>query len=124
MDFENVGGAVLKAAFARMNQGGRVIICGMVSEYSLPDWPPGPSLWPTVYKSLRIEGFRASTHFHKIPEFVSKALAWAAEGKLRHHEHIYEGIESAPQAFVSMLAGEHKGKVMVRVAGDQAAQSR
>ena len=52
------------------------------------------------------------------PQFVSQALAWAAEGKLRHRDHIYEGIENAPQAFVAMLAGEHKRKVMVRVASD------
>jgi NADPH-dependent curcumin reductase len=115
VDFENVGGEILKTVFARMNQYGRVIVCGLVSEYGKDVWPQGPNLWPTVYKSLRIEGFRASRYFDRIPEFVEKALAWSAEGRLIHREHIVEGIENAPFAFVEMLAGRHLGKVMVKV---------
>ncbi|GIL01830.1 MAG: NADP-dependent oxidoreductase [Alphaproteobacteria bacterium] len=115
VDFENVGGDVLRAVFDRMNVAGRVILCGLVAEYNSDQWAAGPSLWPAVYKSLRIEGFRASRHFDRIPEFVDKALAWAAEGRLRQSEHIVEGLANAPAAFCQMLAGRHLGKVMVRV---------
>lgn len=117
VDFENVGGAVLKTVFHRMNQGGRVVLCGLVAEYgSGGGWPDGPSLWPAVYQSLRIEGFRASTHFQSLPEFIDAALDWAAQGRLRQHEHITEGIAQAPVAFIDMLQGRHLGKAMVRVA--------
>jgi NADPH-dependent curcumin reductase CurA len=116
VDFENVGGDVLRAVYDRMNVGGRVIVCGLVSEYSRDDgFLPGPSLWPAVYKSLRIEGFRASRYFDRIPEFVDKALEWSRAGRFAHSEHITEGIENAPQAFVDMLAGRHFGKAMVKV---------
>jgi hypothetical protein len=115
VDFENVGGDVLRAVFARMNPLGRVVICGLVAEYSGSAWRDGPSLWPTVYKALRIEGFRASRYFERIPEFVEWTLAQAADGRLRHAEHITDGIENAPQAFVDLLAGTHVGKAMVRV---------
>lgn len=117
VDFENVGGDVLKAVFGRMNLLGRVVICGLVSEYSREVWPDGPNLWPAVHKSLRIEGFRASRYFDRIPEFVDKALAWSAEGRLRHSEHITHGLANAPQAFVDMLAGRHLGKAMVSLEG-------
>lgn len=116
VDFENVGGDILKAVFDRMNVAGRVILCGLVSEYNSPTgFQPGPSLWPAVYKSLRIEGFRASRHWHRMPEFINQALLWSAEGRLRHEETIAEGLETAPQAFVDMLSGRHFGKAMVRV---------
>jgi NADPH-dependent curcumin reductase CurA len=116
VDFENVGGDVLRAVYERMNPGGRVIVCGLVSEYSRDDgFLPGPSLWPAVYKSLRIEGFRASRYFDRIPEFVDQALEWSRAGLFTHREHITEGIENAPQAFVDMLSGRHFGKAMVKV---------
>jgi hypothetical protein len=115
VDFENVGGDILRTVFARMNAHGRVVICGLVSEYSENGWRDGPSLWPTVYKALRIEGFRASRCFDRLPAFVDQALAWAGEGRLVHAEHISEGIENAPQAFVDMLAGLHVGKAMVKL---------
>ncbi len=115
VDFENVGGDILRAVFARMNPFGRVAICGLVAEYSASGWRDGPSLWPTVYKALRIEGFRASRYFDRIPQFVDQALAWEAEGWLKHAEHITDGIENTPQAFVEMLAGTHVGKAMVKV---------
>lgn len=116
VDFENVGGAILRAVFDRMNVAGRVILCGLVSEYNSPaGFQPGPSLWPAVYKSLRIEGFRASRHWQRVPEFVDQALVWSAENRLRHEETIAEGLETTPQAFVDMLSGRHFGKAMVRL---------
>ena len=116
VDFENVGGGVLRAVFARMNPFGRIVICGLVSDYNRDGaWPDGPCLWPAVHKSLRIEGFRASRYFDRIPEFTDAALGWAAQGRLKQSEHISEGIENAPQAFVDMLAGRHIGKAMVKV---------
>ena len=118
VDYENVGGAIFKTVFDRMNHGGRVVLCGLVSEYSQTDWPAGPNLWPAIYKALRIEGFRASNYFDRIPEFVIKAVAWSREGRLKHRENIVEGIENAPDAFVSLLAGSHVGKMMVKVADD------
>lgn len=116
VDFENVGGDILRAVYDRMNQDGRVIVCGLVSEYSRDDgFLPGPSLWPAVYKSLRIEGFRASRYFDRIPEFVDKALEWSQAGLFTHCEHVTEGIENAPQAFIDMLVGRHFGKAMVKI---------
>jgi len=115
VDFENVGGDILRSVFQRMNPRGRVVICGLVSEYNGDTWRDGPSLWPTVYKALRIEGFRASTYFDRLPQFVDQALTWAADGRFRHVEHITRGIESTPQAFADMLAGRHCGKAMVQI---------
>lgn len=115
VDYENVGGEILATVFQRMNRYGRVILCGLVSEYNLPGLPPGPNLWRAVYNALRIEGFLASRYYERIPEFVEKALLWSEEGRFRHTEHIREGIENAPQAFIDLLAGRHLGKMIVRV---------
>lgn len=115
VDYENVGGRILDAVYERMNIGGRIVICGLASEYGNDGWAAGPSLWPTVYKSLRIEGFRASRYFDRIPEFVEQALLWADEGRLTHSEHIYHGLDAAPSAFINMLQGRNLGKTMVQL---------
>ncbi len=115
VDYENVGGRILGTVYERMNIGGRVIICGLASEYHNDGWAAGPSLWPTVYKSLRIEGFRASRHFDRVPEFIEQALLLAEEGRLTHYEQIYRGLENAPAAFIDMLQGRHLGKAMVEL---------
>jgi NADPH-dependent curcumin reductase len=115
VDFENVGGAMLDAVFPRMNRFGRVILCGLVSEYNLTAAPRGPNLWPAVYNSLRIEGFLASRYFSRIPEFIDAALQWSEAGLLRHAEHILQGMENVPAAFLDLLTGRHIGKVIVEL---------
>lgn len=119
VDFENVGGAVLQSVVPRMNEHGRIILCGLVAEYGKPG-QAGPDLWPAVYNSLSIHGFRGSRYFSRIPEFIPLALKWMAQGRLRHSEDIVDGIDNAPAAFCAMLEGRHLGKAMVRVGGPAA----
>ena len=37
------------------------------------------------------------------------------QGKLKVHEHITQGFENLPQAFIDLLNGTHMGKAVVRV---------
>ncbi|MDQ3260290.1 MAG: NADP-dependent oxidoreductase, partial [Pseudomonadota bacterium] len=38
------------------------------------------------------------------------------QGKMKYHETMSEGIESAPKAFIGMLKGENFGKQLVSLA--------
>lgn len=114
VNYENVGGAVMEAVYERMNIAGRMVLCGMVSEYSAADaFRNGPSMWPIVYKSLRVEGFRASRYWHLMPEFTTQVLGWREAGLLRSQHTLSHGFQSLPKAFISMLKGENFGKAMV-----------
>lgn len=42
VDFENVGGDIMDAIFARLNINARVALCGLISGYNEADPPPGP----------------------------------------------------------------------------------
>jgi NADPH-dependent curcumin reductase CurA len=42
--------------------------------------------------------------------------AWLRDGRLRYRETVVDGLEHAPDALVSMLAGETIGKTLVRIA--------
>jgi NADPH-dependent curcumin reductase CurA len=41
--------------------------------------------------------------------------SWVASGKLKVQEDVIDGIENTPKALIGLLAGENRGKRMVRV---------
>jgi NADPH-dependent curcumin reductase CurA len=40
---------------------------------------------------------------------------WVASGKLKVQEDIIDGLENTPKALIGLLAGENRGKRMVRL---------
>jgi NADPH-dependent curcumin reductase CurA len=51
-----------------------------------------------------------------MPQFLRDAVRWLGEGRLKLQETFVDGLENAPSAFIGMLKGENKGKMVVRVA--------
>lgn len=41
---------------------------------------------------------------------------WVQAGRIRYREHIIDGLENAPQAFVGLFQGRNLGKLIVRIA--------
>ena len=41
--------------------------------------------------------------------------AWVSEGRIKVQEDIVAGLENTPQALIGLLAGENRGKRMVKV---------
>jgi NADPH-dependent curcumin reductase CurA len=116
--FENVGGAVQQAVYPRLNDFGRMIMCGMISEYNDAEPRPGPSLITAVRKRPRIQGFIVSDHAVLRPEYLAIAAPLVRSGALRYREDIIDGIENAPAAFIGLLQGRNFGKLIVRLSDD------
>ncbi len=114
--YENVGGAIQRAVFPMLNDFGRMIMCGMVAEYNDATPEPGPSLRPTFTKRLRIQGFIITDHPEDIAEWRSVAAPMVAGGQIKYREQVIEGLENAPAALLSLIAGRNEAKVVVRVA--------
>jgi NADPH-dependent curcumin reductase CurA len=109
--FDNVGGDHLEAAIGALRRGGRVALCGAVSEYEADGPRPGPAnLFRAVTHELTLRGFRGSAHVDRLGE-VRRELA----GRVRYTETIVEGLERAPEALALMLAGRTTGKTVVRI---------
>ena len=71
-----------------------------------------------VVKRLRMEGF-IYFDFAKHDEKAEQNLStWLEEGKIKVVDDIVVGLENAPRALIGLLAGENRGKRMVRVAPD------
>lgn len=116
--FDNTGGAVLGAALFRMNTGGRIVCCGVVSQYDTANPEPGPRGIPglLVNKRLRMEGFLLFDFAKRYAEARAELARWISEGKLEVIEDRFEGLEQAPRALVDLLAGGNLGKRIVHVA--------
>jgi hypothetical protein len=114
--WENVGGEVQREVFPRLNDFGRMVMCGMIAEYNDTQLRPGPNLMAAVRKRLRIQGFIVSdTGWPRYPEFRRAMLGWMAEGRMRWREDVVEGLRRAPEAFIGLLKGENFGKLVVRI---------
>ena len=117
--FDNVGGPVLETVLFQMNERGRVVCCGAVSQYN-ESTPTGPRNLPglVVVKRLRLEGFIVMDFAERDADAGHALACWLDAGRLRVVEDIVEGLENAPSALIGLLAGENRGKRMVRVGPD------
>jgi NADPH-dependent curcumin reductase len=120
--WENVGGAVQQAVFPRLNDFGRMVMCGMVSEYNDLEPRPGPNLMAAVRKRLRIEGFIVSDHWQGFGEYRAMAAPLVRSGELRYREDVVEGLDRAPEAFIGLLEGRNFGKLLVKLRDDPTAK--
>jgi len=125
--FENVGGAVFDAVLPRMNEFGRIPVCGLVSQYNATSLPDGPDRVPMLMsriltKSLTVRGFiqREFVRAH-YRDFQQDMADWLTNGKVRYREDVVEGLENAPDAFVGMLRGDNFGKLVIKVGDDPTA---
>lgn len=113
--FENVGGAILDATLDRMNENGRIAICGLISQYH-PGAAYGYANFARVLdRALRMTGFRIDANEHLHARALADLRAWLAAGALRSWETVVTGLPRAPAAFVSMLEGRGMGKTLVQL---------
>uniref|UniRef100_J3N798 Enoyl reductase (ER) domain-containing protein n=1 Tax=Oryza brachyantha TaxID=4533 RepID=J3N798_ORYBR len=114
--FDSVGGATLDAALLNMRLGGRVVVCGMISQYNLEEPEGVRNLVSVIAKRVRIEGFSVFDHFGAYARFEREMAGHLAEGKVAVVEDVVEGIDAAPGALVGMFSGRNTGKLSVAVA--------
>ena len=115
--FDNVGGAVLDAAMLRMNDFGRIAVCGAIAGYN---GEPIPLRQPAriLRSRLLVQGFIVSDHRADWPGALRELGELVADGKLQFRESVADGLASAPAAFIGMLRGENFGKQLVRLGAE------
>ncbi|MDB5861379.1 MAG: NADP-dependent oxidoreductase [Ramlibacter sp.] len=113
--FENVGAAVLDATFDRMNENGRIAVCGLLGQYH--SGPPYAyrNFARVLDRALQVTGFRIDAHPQLHERARADLRAWLQAGVFRQWETVSQGLESAPAAFVAMLEGRGQGKTLVQV---------
>lgn len=115
VQFENVGGEILDAGLLALNPKGRVVVCGLISQYN-SDPHPTRNIWQLIVQGARMEGFILTQYVPRFAEAIPELAGWVKDGKLRMDEHVDEGIDNALPAFLRLFDGTNEGKMILKLA--------
>jgi len=116
VDFENVGGVVLDTALAVMNRHSRIVICGLVAEYSATQPYGYTRMRSVLVNRIRMQGMIVFDWTDRYGEALAGLSRLLAQGKLKYRESIVDGLDNAPRALIGLLKGENFGKQLVKLA--------
>jgi hypothetical protein len=116
--FDNVGGVLHDAVMLNLALNARTIICGAISAYDRLGQPDTGPRWnrQLLVKRALVQGFLVSDHRARWGEFRVQMTEWLTSGKIKYREDIVDGIEATPRAFIGLLSGANRGKLLVRIA--------
>lgn len=114
--FDNVGGEILDLALARMKLFGRIVVCGMISDYNATEPYRVKNLRAVLVNRLKMQGMIVFDWKDRYGEALKALGGYYAGGKLKTRESVVEGLENAPQGLVSLLKGGNFGKQLVKLA--------
>ena len=67
-------------------------------------------------KRLKIQGFIIFEDYgHRYDEFTKERSQLLSTEQIKYREHLVDGLENAPKAFIGMLEGRNFGKLVIRV---------
>lgn len=112
--FENVGGEILDAGLMALNPKGRIVLCGLISQYNSAPYPLR-NAWQLIAKGARMEGFIMTHFFHRAAEALPDLTLWLRQGKLHVDEHVEEGLENFLPAFLRLFEGTNEGKKILKL---------
>jgi hypothetical protein len=90
---------------------------GAISQYDGVPSATGPRGVPglIVVKRLIMQGFIVMDYMDQRDQALKDLQSWVASGKLKVQEDVINGLENTPKALIGLLAGENRGKRMVKV---------
>jgi len=114
--YDNVGGKILDICLAQLALRGRIVMCGAISVYNDMDRTSGPrNIFNLIIKRARMEGFLVLDYLDRFPEAQLDMAGWLGEGRVKHAEHVVDGLEHAPDALNLLFTGGNTGKVIVKL---------
>ena len=114
--YDNVGGEHLEAALDALNDFGRIVACGMISDSSGAPYLI-KNLHSIIPKRLTMRGFIVvdpefgPAYFEKHQKDMQK---WIKEGSIRSLFHETVGIENAAEGLAGIFEGKNKGKALLK----------
>ena len=115
--FENVGGEVLDTMLLQMRPFGRIVVCGLISNYAATEPPAGPrNIRAILTQRLKIQGMVVSDWKDRFAESRDALVGWYQEGKLVLREDIRNGgLDAFPETLNLLYTGGNNGKLLLKV---------
>ncbi|KAL6237808.1 hypothetical protein BDW75DRAFT_61726 [Aspergillus navahoensis] len=114
--YENVGGEHLEAALEAINNFGRVVVCGMISQYNSAPYPI-KNISYVLTKRLTMRGFivtDAGMGDKYTKEHQENVQKWIKDGSFKSLIHETEGIDNAAEGLVGLFYGKNLGKAVLK----------
>ncbi len=116
INFENVGGDIMDAVIARLNDFSRMPLCGLISSYNATTPVPGPyNFSQLLMRRTLVKGFIVIDYLPRFGEGIQQMAMWLMEGKLKFETDIVKGLENAPSSLSRLFEGKNLGKLVVEV---------
>lgn len=115
--YDNVGGPTLDAAIANLRIGGRVVICGRISQTAAAELYGVKNLGLLIGRRARIQGFVVTDFTARFPEGRIWLAGQHAAGRLHQRLHVLHGLDQAAVGLGMLFRGENTGKLVVKLNG-------
>ena len=113
--FDNVGGPMLDVAIAQLRTGGRVTLCGRISQTAASELYGVRNTGLLIGKRGRLSGFIVSDYSDRFDEARHWLSRHLKSGQLRQKLHILNGLEQAPEGLHMLFMSANFGKLIVNL---------
>lgn len=116
LNFENIGGQIFESANEVMATGGRVILCGLVSQYqeNYPRRPP-KNFKNLIDRNVAVIPFTQPEYNSCLPEFHKHMKKILLNGDLDWCLDVIEGgLTKVPSGLIGLFAGDNLGKRIIK----------
>ncbi|KAH9508081.1 Prostaglandin reductase 1 [Bulinus truncatus] len=117
--FDNVGGEVSDTVYSKLRDCGRVLICGLISRYNSTEASEKGVNWnkTILFKELSIKGFFIFKphNLTQFPRVRKEIVSLIQKGELKTREHVTEGFDNMPGAFIELFTGSNFGKAVLKI---------
>ena len=117
LNFENVGGSAFTAAIEAMATNGRIVLCGLVSQYQTRNPRKSPDNFAQLrQKNVAVHPFVVPDYLRYWNDFQQFMLPLVAQKRIAWKlDKISGGLDSVAPALIGLLNGDNLGKRVVEM---------
>lgn len=117
LNFENVGGSAFTAAIEAMATNGRIVLCGLVSQYQTHEPRKSPDNFAQLsQKNVSVHPFVVPDYLRYWDAFQQFMAPLVAQNRIAWElDKISGGLDSVAPALIGLLNGDNLGKRVVEV---------